>query len=178
TSRTPVSSPSAATCATRSWAIPTAGATRFRRCPAPPRPLRLGARRSATPREVAFALVDVFTETPLGGTPLALVPDAESLYADLMGRGAREFNQSETTFLLPPTRPKADWRLRCFTPTGAEVFGAGHNALGAWWWLAEAGRLSRGRTAFAQELGDAVLPVEVAWGPEGPEAVVMTQAPP
>jgi PhzF family phenazine biosynthesis protein len=106
------------------------------------------------------------------------VPDAESLDADQMRRVAREFNQSETTFLLSPTRPGADRRLRCFTPTGAEVFGAGHNALGAWWWLAETGHLPRGRSAFAQELGDGVLPVEVAWGPDGPKAVVMTQSPP
>jgi Phenazine biosynthesis-like protein len=43
---------------------------------------------------------------------------------------AREFNQSETSFLLHPSLPGATWRLRSFTRTGAEVFGAGQNALG------------------------------------------------
>jgi predicted PhzF superfamily epimerase YddE/YHI9 len=86
-------------------------------------------------------MIDVFAYQPLNGNPLALVIDAQELSQETMQRIAREFNQSETTFLLPPTRPQADWRLRCFTPAGIEVSGAGHNALGAWWWLAEAGRL-------------------------------------
>ena len=74
---------------------------------------------------------------------------------------AREFNQSETTFVLPPTRPEATWRLRSFTPAGAEVVGAGHNALGAWWWLATAGRIeldADGGAALVQEIGGRVLP--------------------
>ena len=54
---------------------------------------------------------------------------------------AREFNQSETAFILAPERPGATVRLRSFTPIGAEVFGAGHNALGCWLWLALAGLL-------------------------------------
>lgn len=110
-----------------------------------------------------FYLVDVFADEPLNGNSLALVADGQLLSEDIMRRLAREFNQSETTFLLPPTRPKADWRLRSFTPAGIEVTGAGHNALGAWWWLAEAGRLelSGPRTVFQQELGEHVLPVEV-----------------
>jgi PhzF family phenazine biosynthesis protein len=93
---------------------------------------------------------------------------------------AREFNQSETTFLLPPALPGADWRLRSFTPTGAEVVGAGHNALGAWWWLADAGRLelADGSGRFAQQLGDRVLPVEVLASDGRPAGVVMDQAPP
>jgi len=67
--------------------------------------------------------------------------------------------------VLPPTRPKADWRLRSFTAAGVEVFGAGgHNSLGAWWWLAEAGRLAlNGRsTVFHQEIGERVLPVTIS----------------
>lgn len=112
---------------------------------------------------VHFYMVDVFAQEPLSGNPLALVVDAEDLSQETMQRIAREFNQSETTFLLPPTRPEAEWRLRSFTPTGVEVAGAGHNALGAWWWLAEAGRLtlSGPRTVFQQEIGQHVLSVEV-----------------
>jgi PhzF family phenazine biosynthesis protein len=97
----------------------------------------------------------------------------------LMQRIAREFNQSETTFLLPPTG-SALWRLRSFTPIGVEVFGAGHNALGAWWWLAEQGRLplTEGGNRFAQEIGPLVLPLTVEVAAGRPTAVVMEQAAP
>jgi trans-2,3-dihydro-3-hydroxyanthranilate isomerase len=75
----------------------------------------------------------------------------------------REFNQSETTFLLKPTRPEANHRLRSFTPSGSEVFGAGHNALGAWRWLADAGRLGElvNGLRARQEIGPLVLPVDI-----------------
>ena len=93
-------------------------------------------------KSLPFHFVDVFAVEPLTGNPLVVVEGGTDLTLDLLQRIAREFNQSETTFLLPPTQPKADWRLRSFTPAGVEVFGAGHNALGAWWWLAQAGRLA------------------------------------
>ncbi|TAJ50179.1 MAG: PhzF family phenazine biosynthesis protein [Herbiconiux sp.] len=111
---------------------------------------------------VPFVFVDVFADEPLTGNPLALVPDADNLPVERMRAIAREFNQSETTFLVRPTRPEADWRLRSFTPGGVEVLGAGHNAMGAWIWLAEAGRLPPGRRQFVQEIGDDLLGVEVA----------------
>lgn len=114
-------------------------------------------------QSIRFYIVDVFAQEPLSGNPLALVVNAQDLSQETMQRIAREFNQSETTFLLPPTREGADWRLRSFTPVGIEVGGAGHNALGAWWWLAEAGqlKLSGPRTVFQQEIGEQVLAVEV-----------------
>jgi trans-2,3-dihydro-3-hydroxyanthranilate isomerase len=130
---------------------------------------------------VPFVLVDVFADAPLTGNPLAVVADAERLEEPVMRAVAREFNQSETTFVLPPTRPGATWRLRSFTPAGAEVAGAGHNALGAWWWLATAGQVdldSQGGAVLAQEIGDRVLPVEVMGSNGRPEAIVMEQAPP
>jgi PhzF family phenazine biosynthesis protein len=110
-----------------------------------------------------FYIVDVFAQEPLSGNPLALVVNAQDLSQETMQRIAREFNLSETTFLLPPTRQEADWRLRSFTAVGIEVGGAGHNALGAWWWLAEAGqlKLSGPRAVFQQEIGGQVLAVEV-----------------
>jgi trans-2,3-dihydro-3-hydroxyanthranilate isomerase len=130
---------------------------------------------------VPFYLVDVFAAQPFAGNPLALVAHGERVDQSVMKLVAREFNQSETTFLLPPTRVEATWRLRSFTPTGAEVFGAGHNALGAWWWLASEGHLelSGGAGRFAQELGDRVLPVEIVADGHGQAAtVVMDQSPP
>jgi len=94
---------------------------------------------------------------------------------------AREFNQSETTFLLAPTRPEATRRLRSFTPAGAEVVGPGHNTLGAWWWLAAGGRIeldAEGGTALVQEIGGRMLPVQVTMRGGRPEAIVIHQAAP
>jgi trans-2,3-dihydro-3-hydroxyanthranilate isomerase len=130
---------------------------------------------------VPFALVDVFADVPLVGNPLAVVADAERLEEPVMRAVAREFNQSETTFVLPATRPGATLRLRSFTPAGVEVVGAGHNVLGAWWWLATAGRVEldrEGGAVLAQEIGDRVLPVEVTGRNGRPEAIVIEQAPP
>jgi trans-2,3-dihydro-3-hydroxyanthranilate isomerase len=129
---------------------------------------------------VSFYFVDVFASRPLTGNPLSLVPDADGLDESQMRAISREFNQSETTFLLRPSLPGATWRLRSFTPTGAEVAGAGHNALGAWLWLAASGRLPPGSAGrgLAQEIGGQVLPVEVIREQGRPVAVVMDQSPP
>jgi trans-2,3-dihydro-3-hydroxyanthranilate isomerase len=112
---------------------------------------------------IPFHLVDVFTTEPFTGNPLAIVPQADALSTDLMRRIAGEFNQTETTFVLGPMIPGADWRLRSFTAVGTEVFGVGHNALGAWWWLASAGKLTLDAPTrtFTQEIDGRALPVEV-----------------
>jgi PhzF family phenazine biosynthesis protein len=109
--------------------------------------------------ELIAGLVDVFAETPFNGNPLAVVEGGDDLSVSQMRRIAGEFNQAETTFLLKSTR--ADRRLRSFTAAGAEVFGAGHNALGAWLWLAELGKLGSLETpqTFHQEIGEDVLPI-------------------
>ena len=125
---------------------------------------------------VEFFFVDVFASRPLTGNPVTLVPDADALEEGQMRSLAREFNQSETAFLLRPTRPGAQSRLRSFTPAGAEVGGAGHNALGAWLWLAHAGHVGAG--SFIQEIGDEMLPVEVVKCQHEPTRVAMTQYPP
>ena len=77
-----------------------------------------------------FVQVDVFTATPLKGNPLAVVVDAAGLSDDDMAAFARWTNLSETTFLLPPTDPAADYRVRIFTPGGELPF-AGHPTLGS-----------------------------------------------
>jgi trans-2,3-dihydro-3-hydroxyanthranilate isomerase len=114
-------------------------------------------------KDIPFFLVDVFSEVPLGGNPLAVVPDADGLDERTMRKIAGEFNQSETTFLMRPTTREADWKLRSFTPTGDEVFGAGHNALGAWWWLAVSGQLQLqdDSTEFHQQIGTHILPLSI-----------------
>ncbi len=90
-----------------------------------------------------FAQVDVFTAMPLLGNPLAVVIDAEGLSDAAMASFARWTNLSETTFLLPPTDPQADYRVRIFTPGGELPF-AGHPTLGsAHCWLAAGGSPKR-----------------------------------
>jgi PhzF family phenazine biosynthesis protein len=77
-----------------------------------------------------FAQVDVFTAQPLKGNALAVVIDAAGLSDEDMAAFARWTNLSETTFLLPPTDPAADYRVRIFTPGGELPF-AGHPTLGS-----------------------------------------------
>ncbi len=139
----------------------------------------MGKGKGPGPR-LPFSIVDVFTHEPLSGNPLAIVADAQGLDDATMQRIGREFNQSGTTCLLPATRLAAHWRLRSFTPTGVEVFGAGHNALGAWWWLVESGRLAVNGpvTLFVQEIGDRVLPVEIRSSGGELTAIGMMQTPP
>jgi trans-2,3-dihydro-3-hydroxyanthranilate isomerase len=128
--------------------------------------------------DVNFYWVDVFADQPLEGNPLALVPAADDLGTATMKAIAREFNQSETTFLVTPTKSGADYRLRSFTPDGSEVLGAGHNAMGAWIWLAASQKLTAGRTDFSQQIGDDVLPVRIDYDAGGSIQVAMVQSPP
>ncbi len=87
-----------------------------------------------------FRQIDVFTDVPLRGNPVAVVCDAIGMSPDQMQAFARWTNLSETTFLLPPTEPSADYRVRIFTPDGELPF-AGHPTLGsAHAWLAEGGQ--------------------------------------
>lgn len=135
---------------------------------------------STSRQTLPFFWVDVFADEPLTGNPLAVVEGGEHLPLDLLQRIAREFNQSETTFVMRSTHKEADWRLRSFTAAGVEVFGAGHNALGAWWWLADAGKLALTSdvSSFHQEIGDQVLPVTVSSEGGVPSRVVMDQEAP
>jgi trans-2,3-dihydro-3-hydroxyanthranilate isomerase len=80
--------------------------------------------------ELEFETCDVFTATRFGGNPLALVYGADGLESEALAAIAREFNLSETVFILPPEREPADVRLRIFTP-GLELPFAGHPNVGA-----------------------------------------------
>ena len=77
-----------------------------------------------------FKQVDVFTQKPFFGNPVAVVLDAAKLPDDQMQRIAAWTNLSETTFVLPPSSADADYRLRIFTPKQELPF-AGHPTLGS-----------------------------------------------
>lgn len=80
--------------------------------------------------ELTFQQLDVFTSDPLAGNPVAVVHDAEGLTDEQMHSFARWSNLSECAFLLPPTSPDADYRVRIFGPSGELPF-AGHPTLGS-----------------------------------------------
>ncbi len=87
-----------------------------------------------------FSQLDVFSAVPLRGNPLAVVHDAQGLSDTQMAEFACWTNLSETTFLLPPDDPAADYRVRIFTPGGELPF-AGHPTLGSCHaWLAAGGQ--------------------------------------
>ncbi|MDR0776863.1 MAG: PhzF family phenazine biosynthesis protein [Azonexus sp.] len=87
----------------------------------------------------SFAQIDVFTAQSGMGNPVAVVLDSAGLSDDAMQRFARWTNLSETTFVLPPTDARADYRLRIFAPGGELPF-AGHPTLGSCHaWLAAGG---------------------------------------
>ncbi|HEY0950481.1 PhzF family phenazine biosynthesis protein [Nocardioides sp.] len=99
-----------------------------------------------------FSQVDVFSSEPLLGNPVAVVHDADDVTDEQMAAFARWTNLSETTFLLRPTQPGADYRLRIWTPGGELPF-AGHPTLGsAHAWL-EAGGVPVTDGVVVQECG-------------------------
>lgn len=104
-----------------------------------------------------FAQVDVFTTTPHAGNPVAVVLDAEGMTLAEMQRLAHWTNLSETTFVLPPASPAADYRVRIFTPT-LELPFAGHPTLGTCHAWLDAGGTPRGDT-IVQECAAGLIPV-------------------
>ena len=110
-----------------------------------------------------FQQVDVFGSEPLGGNPVAVVLDARGLDTAAMQRFARWTNLSETTFVLPPSTPGADYRVRIFPPTTELPF-AGHPTLGTCHaWLAGGGEPARPGT-IVQECGAGRVTVRQADG--------------
>ncbi len=105
-----------------------------------------------------FRLVDVFSETPFLGNPVAVVLDADGLATDEMQRITRWMNLSETTFLLPPTTPDADYRVRIFTLEREMPF-AGHPTLGSCQAWLSAGGLPARAGKIVQECGAGLIPI-------------------
>lgn len=109
-----------------------------------------------------FVTADVFTTRRFGGNQLAVFPHAQGLDAALMPRIAREFNFSETTFVLPPEDPRHTRRVRIFTPGGELPF-AGHPTVGTAFVLAAIGdiALAGAETRIVFEEGVGPVPVMI-----------------
>jgi len=125
-----------------------------------------------------FYQIDVFTDRPLGGNPLAVFPEPEGLTVEQMQALAREMNLSETTFVFPSD--VATRRIRFFTPMD-EIPLAGHPTVGTWWTLAEQGVLGLppdGTHEVTQETDAGVLPVYIELAGGRPVRVTMVQATP
>ncbi len=126
-----------------------------------------------------FWRVDVFSDKPLQGNPLAVFPRATGLSKEEMEGITREMNLSETTFVFPPSNPAAHYRNRIFTP-GGEIPFAGHPSLGTAYVAASEGLVPKpeGRSIVYQELEIGVLPLELVVEEGQVRKVVMTQGEP
>lgn len=111
-------------------------------------------------RTLPFCEVDVFATGPFTGNPVAVIAEADDLTTHQMQAIASWTNFSETTFLLRPTDPGADYRVRIFTPSQEFPF-AGHPTLGsARAWLTLGGR-PRAEGQVVQECGAGLIPVRL-----------------
>lgn len=105
-----------------------------------------------------FQQIDVFTAVPYRGNPVAVVLDGSDLSDAQMQRFAQWTNLSETTFLLPPTEPDADYRVRIFTPGGELPF-AGHPTLGSCQAWLNAGGRSKAAGRIVQQCATGLVPI-------------------
>jgi PhzF family phenazine biosynthesis protein len=121
-----------------------------------------------------FLQLDVFAPRLLEGNPLAVIVGADALDTATMQRIACWTNLSETTFLLEPTRPDADYRVRIFTPRQELPF-AGHPSVGSAYAAIAAGRVPE-RASLVQECAAGLLPVTVTG--YGDARTIHVQAPP
>jgi PhzF family phenazine biosynthesis protein len=105
-----------------------------------------------------FSQVDVFTTVAYRGNPVAVVLDGDELSTEEMQRFAHWTNLSETTFVLPPTAPTADYRVRIFTPVSELPF-AGHPTLGTCHAWLTAGETPKQPDIVVQECTAGLVPV-------------------
>jgi PhzF family phenazine biosynthesis protein len=111
-----------------------------------------------------FKTVDVFTSVPFMGNPVAVVLEAGALSTGQMQQIARWTNLSETTFVLPPTAPGADYHVRIFTPKSELPF-AGHPTIGTAHAVLEAGIVQAKDGVLVQQCGTGLvkLTIDGAW---------------
>jgi len=107
-----------------------------------------------------FKQVDVFTQKPFFGNPVAVVLEAEKLSSDDMQRIAAWTNLSETTFVLPPSSADADYRLRIFTPKQELPF-AGHPTIGSAHAVLESGLAALRNGRLRQECLAGIVELEI-----------------
>lgn len=129
--------------------------------------------------EYRFIQVDVFTDQPFTGNPLAVFPEAAGLSDERMMQIAREMNLSETVFVLESEQKEALRRLRIFTPA-REIPFAGHPIAGTWNVLAREGVVplpdgGSGWQKIHHEVGIGVLPVDIEFADGKPVQVFLTQ---
>ena len=105
-----------------------------------------------------YVTVDVFTDRAFGGNPLAVVLDAEGLSTPRMQAIAREFNYSETTFVLPPREAGHDAKVRIFT-VNSEIPFAGHPNVGTAFVLASRAKSPPARLLFEEKAG--LVPIAI-----------------
>ncbi len=108
--------------------------------------------------ELAYQRVDVFTDVPFGGNQLAVIPEPGGTSGATMQLIAREFNLSETVFVLPPADPQNHFKLRIFTPADELPF-AGHPTIGTSFVLHQMGKIKTGETLRLEE-GVGLIEVE------------------
>jgi PhzF family phenazine biosynthesis protein len=106
-----------------------------------------------------FVEVDVFANGPLTGNPLAVVLDGTDLTPKQMQAFANWTNFSETTFVLPPTKPEADYAVRIFTPT-VELPFAGHPTLGTCHAFLRSGGGTKTRGRVVQECATGLIAIQ------------------
>jgi trans-2,3-dihydro-3-hydroxyanthranilate isomerase len=125
-----------------------------------------------------FYTLDVFTNKPYAGNPLAVITDGDGLSSERMQSIAREMNLSETVFVQRPSGDRALARLRIFTTT-QELPLAGHPVIGTWFLLATLGVVpaNEGSVQVLQETGAGILPVEIEFHEGRPTRVTMLQKP-
>ena len=113
--------------------------------------------------KIAIKQVDAFTTKPFGGNPAGVVTGADELTEEQMKKIAKEMNLSETAYVLTPSLPGADLRIRWFTPS-SEVKLCGHGTIASFYALAEEGKFGMtepGKYSFKLETKSGILPVEV-----------------
>jgi trans-2,3-dihydro-3-hydroxyanthranilate isomerase len=122
-----------------------------------------------------FITADVFTDQPFGGNPVAVLPGAEGSTTDQMQKLAREFNLSETVFVLPPDDSSHTRKLRIFVPT-KEIPFAGHPTIGTALILASIGDvdLNEPRTDIVFEMEAGLVPVSIDVAERRPVRATLT----
>ena len=107
-----------------------------------------------------YRVVDVFTETPLEGNPVAVFPASSDLDPSVMQAIARELNLAEIVFVCPPTRAGCAVRLRIFNPMHEIVF-AGHPTIGASWVVRTEGLVDADSERFLLDEGIGAIPIRI-----------------